>query len=70
VAKRNPICEILADHGRITAAITDAVRDAVQKHAQAGNPVSTWKDGKVVWLQPAEVFALLAETPPPTTISK
>jgi len=69
MAQRNPICEILADHDRITAAITAAARDAVLKHAQAGNPVSTWRHGRVVWLQPAEVFALLAETPPPTTIS-
>jgi hypothetical protein len=61
MAETPSISELLADHALITAAITRAVRDALLKHAQAGNSVASWKDGKVVWLGPAEVFALLAD---------
>jgi hypothetical protein len=53
------ISEILADHAAVTAALGRAAREAVLKHAQAGQPVATWKDGKVVWLQPDEVLRLL-----------
>ncbi len=58
---RPSIPELLANHALITAAINRAVREAVLTHARAGQPVSTWRDGKVVWLQPAEVFALFQE---------
>ena len=35
--------------------------------AKLGNPVATWRDGRVVWLQPAEILASLAdEAPPPS----
>jgi hypothetical protein len=51
------------------AAIRRAVREAVLAHARAGNPVAEWRDGQVVWVQPAEVFARLAqdESQPPAT---
>jgi hypothetical protein len=55
------IVEQLDDKARIQAALRRATREALLMHARAGNPVSTWKDGQVVWLQPAEVFALLQE---------
>jgi hypothetical protein len=58
---RPSIPELLADHALITAAVNRGVREALLTHARAGNPVSTWRDGKVVWLQPAEVFALFPE---------
>jgi hypothetical protein len=51
----------LADSSTISAALNRAARDAVLDHARAGNPVATMRDGKVVWLQPDEVFALVAE---------
>jgi hypothetical protein len=57
---RPSVAEKLADKPRIEAALRRAGREALLMHARAGNPVSTWKDGKVVWLQPAEVLALLA----------
>jgi hypothetical protein len=44
----------------IEAAIQRGVRNAVLAHARAGNPVAAWRDGHVVWLQPAEVLARLA----------
>jgi hypothetical protein len=53
------ISELLADHSLIDAALARGVKEALLKHAQAGNPVCTSRDGKVVWLSPEEVFALL-----------
>jgi hypothetical protein len=55
------IDEIWADTYRISAALRRAGRAALLMHARAGNPVSTWENGKVVWLQPEEVFALVKE---------
>src|SRR5438874_9824558 len=51
----------VADHAANEAAVRRAVQQAVLEHARAGLPVATWKDGKVHWLQPNEVLALLAE---------
>ncbi|MGO8671048.1 MAG: hypothetical protein ACLQVD_06765 [Capsulimonadaceae bacterium] len=39
--------------GRVTA----AVRSAILEHKRAGNPISTWRDGKVVWI-PADELEL------------
>jgi hypothetical protein len=55
------ISELLADHATVTAALGKAFREAVLKHAQAGQPASTSKDGKLVWLQPDEVLRLLQQ---------
>lgn len=32
------------------AAIQEAVRQALIEHHKAGQPVPTWRDGKVVWV--------------------
>jgi hypothetical protein len=58
-----PPSEILADHTAIHQAISRAVRDAVLRSAQAGQPVATWQDGKVVWLPAEEVLARLSNGP-------
>ncbi len=57
---RRSIAEILADPRILEAAVQRAVRAAVLAHARAGNPVATWRDGKVVWIQPAEILAQFA----------
>ena len=49
---------------RIDHAIRKAMREAVLTHARLGQPVSTLRDGQVVWLSPEEVFALFANSPP------
>jgi hypothetical protein len=54
------IAELLADHAIINEAITRAVREAVLKHAQAGNPVSSWQNGKVVWIAADTVLSCLS----------
>jgi hypothetical protein len=36
-------------------AMQRAVRKALLVHKKLGNPVATWKDGKVVWIPPEEI---------------
>jgi hypothetical protein len=52
---------MIADRKTIPEAVRRAVREALLSHARAGNPVAVWRDEKVVWLQPDEVFRLIAE---------
>ena len=33
-------------------------RDARRLHKALGNPMATWKDGKVVWVQPEDIKTL------------
>ena len=54
------IAELIADHALINDAITRAVREAVLKHARAGQPVATWQNGQVIWIKPDEVLSRLA----------
>ncbi|MGH8567177.1 MAG: hypothetical protein ACREXX_02400 [Gammaproteobacteria bacterium] len=42
--------QILADKGKIEAALRAAVREALALHKRAGNPVAVWRDGKVEWI--------------------
>jgi hypothetical protein len=57
------LAEGLADDATITAALGRAVREAVLGHARAGHPIAIWRDGRVVWLEPAEVLASFADEP-------
>ena len=41
-------------------AVRRAAREAALTHAKLGYAIPTLRDGKVVWLQPDEVFALLS----------
>lgn len=46
----------LADFGRdIEKALQRAVKHALLMHKRLGNPIATWKDGKVVIVPPAEI---------------
>jgi len=49
--KAEKIRQILADEKQITAALQRAVREAVQVHRRAGNPIAAWKDGKAVLIE-------------------
>jgi hypothetical protein len=60
------VAERFADRAAVQAAIAKGVRAAVLGHARAGNPIAVWRDGRVVWLEPAEVFAILASETSPT----
>ena len=39
----------------IQQAMKQAVREALMRHKRAGNPVATWRDGRVVWIPPEEI---------------
>lgn len=48
---------LLVKHSKaVERAYKKAVREALLKHKQAGNPVAVWRDGKVVLLQPEEIL--------------
>ena len=56
---KNPVIEaIQARHPTTQAALNRANRKAILEHARMGESISTWRDGQVVWVPPAEVFAL------------
>ena len=48
--------ERINDLPRILEAMKQAVREALLRHKQAGNPVAAWRDGHVVWIQPDELL--------------
>jgi hypothetical protein len=39
----------------IDKAISDAAREALRFHKRIGNPIAQWRNGKVVWVQPADI---------------
>jgi hypothetical protein len=48
-----------------TRAIQKGVREALRESALLGHSVCVWRDGKVVWLTPAEILAKLNGEPVP-----
>jgi hypothetical protein len=52
---RADLDRVLADPRLIEAALRRAVRAALERHKRAGNPVATWKDGRVVWIAPEDL---------------
>ncbi|MGI8668674.1 MAG: hypothetical protein ACR2J3_02375 [Aridibacter sp.] len=49
--KKDKIEEIFSDEKQITETLQRAIREAVETHKRAGNPLATWKDGKAVWIE-------------------
>jgi hypothetical protein len=48
---------LLMDHGEnIEKVFQRAVNHALWVHKRMGNPIATWKDGKVVIIPPEEIF--------------
>ena len=46
----------LFENGRaIDEALKEGARDARRLHKALGNPMATWKDGQVVWIQPEDI---------------
>lgn len=52
---KKDIRKLLEDREGMDRTLTRAVRQAVLQHKKMGNPVATWRDGKVVWIQPDEI---------------
>lgn len=53
--EKKDIGKLLADSDGVTRALTRAVRQAMLQHKRMGNPVATWRNGKVVWIAPEEI---------------
>lgn len=39
----------------IDSALKEAVKQALLQHKKAGNPIVSWKDGEIVWIQPEDI---------------
>jgi hypothetical protein len=50
-----PLHERVRDVKLIEQALRLAVREALQRHKQAGNPIAVWRDGRAVWIPPEEI---------------
>lgn len=51
----DPIDRAFAEGTPIDAALIEAVREARQRHKEAGNPVAEWRDGKLCWVAPQDI---------------
>lgn len=49
------ISKILNDAEKVREIIQSGIHAALLKHKQAGNPVCTWKNGKVIWVSPQNI---------------
>jgi hypothetical protein len=49
------IDELFQDGRAIDEALRDAARDARRLHKALGNPMATWRNGRVVWVQPEDI---------------
>jgi hypothetical protein len=47
--------QLFEDGQAIDDALIEAARDARRLHKALGNPMATWRDGKVVWVQPKDI---------------
>jgi len=45
------------DHEAVNRALEHATRDALLEHARMGRDVHEWREGKIVTVTPAEIFA-------------
>jgi hypothetical protein len=64
--KRPPtIGELFEDGRAIDRALRLGVRDALRRHKLLGQRVATWKDGRVVILEPDEIPVTLPRPPKP-----
>jgi hypothetical protein len=55
VSPKRSLAERLQDLDLIERAFKRAVREALIRHKQAGNPICEWRDGEVVWIQPEDI---------------
>ncbi len=53
--KKN-IDDIFSNGKEIDEALQKAVREALLQHKKAGNPVVSWEEGKIVWIQPEDII--------------
>jgi hypothetical protein len=49
------IDELFQDGRAIDEALKEAARDARRLHKALGNPMATWRNGRVLWVQPEDI---------------
>ena len=54
-AVKPTLAERVRDSKLIEQALARAVRAALLRHKQAGNPIAVWRDGRAVWIAPEEI---------------
>ena len=52
---KSTIDELFEDGRAIDEALREAARDARPLHKALGNPMATWQNGRVVWVQPEDI---------------
>ncbi len=52
---------ILQNSALVSAALAAGVREAMERHRRAGLPMAEWRDGKTVWIAPAEIERRIKE---------
>ena len=52
---KSTINELFEDGRAIDEALRGAARDARRLHKALGNPMATWQNGRVVWVQPEDI---------------
>jgi hypothetical protein len=52
---KSTISELFEDGRAIDEALREAARDARRLHKALGNPMATWHNGRVVWVQPEDI---------------
>lgn len=40
---------------RVTQVLPAGIRLALQQHKQAGNPICSWQNGEIVWIEPDKI---------------
>jgi hypothetical protein len=50
-----PLGERVRDVQLIEQALARAVREALRRHKQAGNPIAVWRGGRTVWVEPDDI---------------
>jgi hypothetical protein len=52
---KSTIDELFEDGRAIDEALREAARDARRLRKALGNPMATWQNGRVVWVQPEDI---------------
>jgi hypothetical protein len=55
--------DFIAQSDALEAAIQTAVREALLRHKQAGNPIAVWENGQVQWISAEKIDLSAFETP-------
>jgi hypothetical protein len=49
------VAERFHDQELIQRTLAEAVAEAILQHKRAGNPICEWRNGRVVWIEPADI---------------